>query len=83
MGSMHTGLEETKGGYRKMAAYYAERAAGGVALIVTGGVAPNREGWVAPFAAKLTNFWEKRKHRQITKAVHDNGGKIALQILHH
>ena len=82
MGSMHTGLEEEENGFTKMAEFYAQRAAGGVALIVTGGVSPNRSGWVYPFAAKLTNKAEVEKHRQITDAVHNNGGKIALQILH-
>lgn len=82
MGSMHTGLEEERDGFSRLAAFYEERAAGGVALIVTGGVAPNRAGWVAPFAMKLTNRSEMRKHRQITSAVERQGGKIALQILH-
>lgn len=82
MGSMHTGLEEAKNGFEKMAAFYAERALGGVGLIVTGGIAPNRAGWVAPFSAKLTNRRESRRHRIITEAVHDAGGKICLQILH-
>ena len=54
MGSMHTGLEEVKNGYQRMAAYFEERAKGGVGLIVTGGIAPNRQGWVAPFSSKLT-----------------------------
>ena len=70
MGSMHVGLEEERGLLRKMAAYFAARAAGGVGLIVTGGVAPNREGWAKPFAAKLTNGWEVRKHRVVADAVH-------------
>lgn len=82
MGSMHTGLEEAGDGFEKMAAFYAERARGGVGLIVTGGIAPNRAGWVAPFSAKLTNRRECRRHRQITTAVHAEGGKICLQILH-
>lgn len=82
MGSMHTGLEETKNGFEKMAAYYAERAAGGVGLIVTGGIAPNRSGWVAPFSSKLTNSKEARKHSLITEAVHQENGRICLQILH-
>ncbi len=82
MGSMHTGLEEVRGGFTRLAAYFAERARGGVGLIVTGGVAPNRDGWVKPFAAKLTNQREVRKHRLITEAVHEAGGKICLQILH-
>lgn len=82
MGSMHTGLEEEKNGYERMAAYYAERARGQVGLIVTGGIAPNRSGWVAPFAAKMSTHAESRKHKIITEAVHAEGGKIAMQILH-
>ncbi len=82
MGSMHTGLEEEKNGFEKMGAYFAERAEGGVGLMVTGGIAPNRAGWVAPFSAKLSNRREMRKHRVITDAVHRADGKICLQILH-
>ncbi len=82
MGSMHTGLEEEKGGFDKMAAFYAERARGGVGLIVTGGIAPNLRGRLAPFGAQLSWPWQVRKHRRITEAVHAAGGKIALQILH-
>ncbi len=82
MGSMHTGLEEVKGGYDKMAAYFAERAKGGVGLIVTGGIAPNRAGWIAPFSSRLSNKAHAEKHKVVTKAVHDEGGKICLQILH-
>jgi len=82
MGSMHTGLEEVKDGYSRIAAYYAERAKGGVGLIVTGGISPNTAGWVAPFASKLTNIKTADKHKEITQAVHDNGGKICMQILH-
>ena len=82
MGSMHTGLEEEKDGFERMASYYAERARGGVGLIVTGGIAPNRAGWVSPFSAKLTTRGEMRKHRLITEAVHDGEGKICMQILH-
>lgn len=82
MGSMHTGLEEAKNGFERMAAYFAERARGGVGLIITGGVAPNMAGWTAPFGAKLTSSREARKHAQITKAVHAEGGKICMQILH-
>jgi 2,4-dienoyl-CoA reductase (NADPH2) len=82
MGSMHTGLEEARDGFEKMAAFYAERARGGVGLIVTGGIAPNRAGWVAPFSAKLTNRRECRRHKKITAAVHAEDGKICLQILH-
>ena len=82
MGSMHTGLEETRNGFDKMAAYFGERAAGGVGLMVTGGIAPNRAGWVAPFSAKLSTRSEARKHQVITDAVHHEGGKICMQILH-
>ncbi len=82
MGSMHTGLEEEKGGFEKMAAFYAERAKGGVGLIITGGIAPNRAGWVGPFSAKMTNRREVRRHQVISDAVHREGGKICMQILH-
>ena len=82
MGSMHVGLEEEWGRLDKMAAYFAARAAGGVGLIVTGGVAPNRRGAVKPFAGKLTNRYEAWKHRVVTDAVHEAGGRIAMQILH-
>jgi 2,4-dienoyl-CoA reductase (NADPH2) len=82
MGSMHTGLEEEKDGFERMAAYFAERARGGVGLIVTGGIAPNRAGWVSPFSAKLSTRREMRRHRLIPAAVHAEGGKICLQILH-
>ena len=82
MGSMHTGLEEEKNGFTRMAAYFAERAKGGVGLIVTGGIAPNRQGWTAPFSSRLTNKRTARKHKKITKAVHQNDGKICMQILH-
>ncbi|WP_170312883.1 NADPH-dependent 2,4-dienoyl-CoA reductase [Prescottella subtropica] len=82
MGSMHTGLEDRAKHTGRLAAFYAERARGGVGLIVTGGYAPNRTGWLLPFGAKLTHRLEARRHRRITAAVHDAGGKIALQILH-
>ena len=82
MGSMHTGLEEEKDGFQRMAVYYAARARGGVGLIVTGGVAPNRAGWVAPFSLRLATPAQARKHLPITAAVHEEGGKICLQILH-
>ena len=82
MGSMHTGLEEAPDGFERMAAYFAERAKGDVGLIVTGGVAPNEAGCVAPGAAKLTTEAEAEQHRVITAAVHRAGGKIAMQILH-
>ncbi|AXM95817.1 oxidoreductase [Pseudomonas plecoglossicida] len=82
MGSMHTGLEERPGGFERMAAYFAERARGGVGLIVTGGIAPNEEGVGYIGAAKLTTEEEAAKHRLITEAVHAEGGKICMQILH-
>jgi len=82
MGSMHVGLEEEFGRLDKLAAYFAARAKGGVGLIVTGGVSPNLEGGVKPFAAKLTNRYEVWKHRVVTDAVRKEGGHIALQILH-
>ena len=81
MGSMHTGLEDGNN-HDRLAAYFAERARGEVGLIITGGYAPNRAGWVKPFAGKLTKSSEARKHKQISGAVHAEGGKIALQILH-
>ena len=82
MGSMHVGLEEEWGRLDKMAAYFEARAAGGVGLIVTGGVSPNLAGGVKPFAAKLSNSYEVWKHRVVTDAVHKAGGRIAMQILH-
>ena len=82
MGSMHTGLEEAPNGFERMAAYFGERARGGAGLIVTGGVAPNEAGCVAPGAAKLTTDDEAEKHQTLTGAVHQEGGKIAMQILH-
>lgn len=82
MGSMHTGLEEEKNGFERMSAFYAERARGGVGLIVTGGIAPNRAGWVGPFSARMSNSRHAAKHKEITEAVHKEGGKICMQILH-
>jgi 2,4-dienoyl-CoA reductase (NADPH2) len=82
MGSMHTGLEESWGGHKKLAVYFAERARGEVGLIVTGGISPNHAGCVSPLSAKLSTPWEVHKHKAITAAVHQEGGKIALQILH-
>lgn len=82
MGSMHTGLEEKKDGLRALAEYFAARARGGVGLMVTGGIAPNRQGWLAPFGAKMTTRGEVAKHRNVTEAVHQAGGKICMQILH-
>ena len=82
MGSMHTGLEDKAKDFPKLAAYFAERARGGAGLIVTGGFAPNIEGSLAPFGSKLSMPWEVKRHRQVTEAVHKEGGKIAMQILH-
>ncbi len=82
MGSMHTGLEEEKGGYEKMAAFYAERAKGGVALMVTGGISPNFRGRLSPFASQLSFGWQVKHHKIVTDAVHKEGSKIAMQILH-
>lgn len=82
MGSIHTGLEEDKGNLSRLAEFYRERAQGGVGLIVTGGIAPNRAGQLKPFAAKLTSIKEQQKHELITHTVHEYGSKIALQILH-
>jgi 2,4-dienoyl-CoA reductase (NADPH2) len=81
MGSMHTGLEDGNR-HERLAVYFAERARGDVGLIVTGGYAPNRAGWVKPFAGKLTTRGEAARHRRITDAVHAEDGKIAMQILH-
>ena len=82
MGSMHTGLEDKRSDYPKLAAYFAERAAGGAGLIVTGGIAPNVAGWLAPFSGTLSRFWHKPRHRIVTSSVHEAGGKICMQILH-
>ncbi|MDT2078592.1 MAG: NADPH-dependent 2,4-dienoyl-CoA reductase, partial [Planktomarina sp.] len=82
MGSMHLGLEEAENGFKRMAAFYAERAAGGVALIVTGGIGPNSEGGVGVGAAVMTTPEDANEHRIVTDAVHAAGGKIAMQILH-
>ncbi|MFT7005978.1 MAG: 2,4-dienoyl-CoA reductase (NADPH2) [Colwellia sp.] len=82
MGSMHTGLEEEKGGFEKLAAFYEARAKGGVGLIVTGGVSPNMRGRIAPFGSELSHFWHVNKHKQVTEAVHKYPTKICLQLLH-
>ena len=82
MGSMHLGLEEREGGFERMARFYADRAKGGVALIVTGGIGPNAEGAIAKGAATLDSVDHVADHRIITDAVHEAGGKIAMQILH-
>ncbi|GAB2498306.1 FAD-dependent oxidoreductase [Pseudoxanthomonas sangjuensis] len=82
MGSMHTGLEDRARDFPRLAAYFAERAAGGVGMIVTGGFAPNVVGWLKPFGSKLSWPWEVRPHKFLTKAAHDGGAKICLQLLH-
>ena len=82
MGSMHTGLEEEKDGIDRIATYYAERARGGVGLIVTGGISPNVQGWTAPFSARMSTEKHAIHHQKITQAVHKEGGKICMQILH-
>jgi 2,4-dienoyl-CoA reductase (NADPH2) len=82
MGSMHTGLEDRARDTDRLAEYFAERARGGVGLIITGGYAPNRTGWLLPFAAQMTSSSDARRHRRITRGVHDAGGKILLQVLH-
>ena len=82
MGSMHTGLEDHVRDFPKLAAYFAERAEGGAALLVTGGFSPNVVGWLAPFGSKLSWPWEVGRHRQVTAAVHSHGAKICMQLLH-
>ena len=82
MGSMHVGLEEVDNGFERMAAFYAERARGGVALMVTGGIAPNERARPMHGGAMLTTEAEAEHHKIVTKAVHEAGGKIAMQILH-
>ncbi|MGA7439986.1 MAG: NADPH-dependent 2,4-dienoyl-CoA reductase [Luteibacter sp.] len=82
MGSMHTGLEDKAADFDKLAAYFAERAAGGVGLIVTGGMAPNLRGWLKPMSGTMSMPWHVARHRKVTRAVHAEGGKICMQILH-
>jgi 2,4-dienoyl-CoA reductase (NADPH2) len=82
MGSMHTGLEDRVRDLPALAAYVAERARGGVGLIVTGGYAPDKRGWLKPFASEMTTRLQAMRHRDVTGAVHDEGGAIALQVLH-
>lgn len=82
MGSMHTGLEDRARDTDKLAEYFAERARGGVGLIITGGYAPNRTGWLLPLGSQMVSSTEARRHRRITGAVHEADGKILLQILH-
>lgn len=82
MGSMHTGLEDKASDYDKLAAYFAERARGGVGLMVTGGIAPSMRGWLKPFGGRLSMPWHKPRHKKLTTAVHAEGGLICMQILH-
>ena len=82
MGSMHTGLEDAPWNIDKLAAYFAERARGGVGLIITGGYSPNKRGWLKPFGSEMTNRLQSERHKRVTGAVHDEGGAIAMQILH-
>ena len=82
MGSMHTGLEDRARDFPKLAAYFAARARGGAGLLISGGIAPNRAGWAKPFAGKLTSAREVEQHRLVTDAVHAEGGRICMQILH-
>ncbi len=82
MGSMHTGLEDKRADYPKLAAYFAERAAGGAGLMVTGGICPNVLGWLGPFSGTLSMRWQVARHKLVTNAVKAEGGKICMQILH-
>jgi 2,4-dienoyl-CoA reductase (NADPH2) len=82
MGSMHTGLEDKASDFDKLAVYFAERARGGVGLMVTGGIAPSIQGWLKPFGGRLSMPWHKPRHRKLTDAVHAEGGRICMQILH-
>ena len=82
MGSMHTGLEDHPWDIDKLSAFFAERARGGVGLIITGGYAPTKRGWLKPFASEMTNRIQAARHTRVTGAVHDAGGAIAMQVLH-
>jgi 2,4-dienoyl-CoA reductase (NADPH2) len=82
MGSMHTGLEDRFYHYPKLAAYFRERARGGVGLIVTGGISPSYQGWLLPFGGTLSSVFDVHNHKKVTRAVHEEGGKIVMQILH-
>ncbi len=82
MGSMHTGLEDSARHLPELAAYFAERARGGVGLIITGGYSPNKRGWLKPLASEMSTRLQAMRHRDVTGAVHDEGGAIALQVLH-
>ncbi len=82
MGSMHTGLEDKPWDVPRLAAYFAERARGGAGLMITGGYAVNKRAWLKPFAGEMTSRLHAMRHRQVTEAVHEAGGAIALQVLH-
>jgi 2,4-dienoyl-CoA reductase (NADPH2) len=82
MGSMHTGLEDSARQIPELSAYFAERARGGVGLIITGGYSPNRRGWLKPLASEMSTRLQAMRHREVTGAVHDEGGAIAMQVLH-
>jgi 2,4-dienoyl-CoA reductase (NADPH2) len=82
MGSMHTGLEDKAADFDKLATYFAERARGGVGLMVTGGIAPSIQGWLKPFGGRLSMPWHVARHKKVTEAVHKEGGLICMQILH-
>ncbi|NNL06493.1 MAG: NADPH-dependent 2,4-dienoyl-CoA reductase [Gammaproteobacteria bacterium] len=82
MGSMHTGLEDSHDGFRKLSRFYQERARGGVGLIVTGGISPDFSGQLVPFSSQLSYPWQVLKHKRLTTAVHEAGSKICLQLLH-
>ncbi len=82
MGSMHTGLEDVRGGFKKLSEFYAERARGGVGLIVTGGISPDFSGQLVPFSSQLSYSWQVYKHKKLTTAVHAAGSKICMQLLH-
>jgi 2,4-dienoyl-CoA reductase (NADPH2) len=82
MGSMHTGLEDSSFNLGKLSAYFAERARGGTGLIITGGYSPNKRGWLKPLASEMTSRLQAMRHREVTGAVHDEGGAIAMQVLH-
>jgi 2,4-dienoyl-CoA reductase (NADPH2) len=82
MGSMHTGLEDRARDYPRLARYFQERAEGGVGLMVTGGMAPTLRGWLAPMASSMVSPHQVPRHRLVTRAVHDAGSKICMQILH-
>src|SRR5215470_15114973 len=82
MGSMHTGLEARPDGMERLAAFYAERARGGAALIVTGGFSPNDAGELSPHRAQMSTAEDAKRHGIVAQAVHDAGGRIVLQVLH-